>query len=85
MSGSQDQSQAGLSPNHNKFEVIQNTPISKMDIHQARTASTQEKMKAKMDIHQEKMEAAMHSIWSMLEETIKHRVKDVLLCVDQKA
>jgi peptidoglycan hydrolase CwlO-like protein len=53
-----------------------------MDIHQARTSSTQEEMKAKMDILQEKMEATMHTIWSELEETIKHRV-DVLSCVDQ--
>jgi hypothetical protein len=55
-----------------------------MDIQQARTESTQEEMKARMDIHQEKMEAAIHSIWSELEETIKHRVEDVLSCVDQK-
>jgi hypothetical protein len=46
--------------------------------------STQEEMKAKMDIHQEKMEAAIHSIRSELEETIKHSVEDVLLCVDQE-
>jgi hypothetical protein len=46
--------------------------------------STQEEMKAKMDIHQEKVEAAMHSIRSELEETIKHRVEDVLSYVDQK-
>jgi hypothetical protein len=37
-----------------------------------------------MDIHQEKMEAAIHSIWSELEETIKHRVEDVLACVDKR-
>jgi hypothetical protein len=55
-----------------------------MDIHQARTMSTQEDIKAKMDIHQEKMEAAMQSIRSELEETIKYQVEDVLLCVDQK-
>jgi hypothetical protein len=30
------------------------------------------------------MEAAVHSIGSELEETIKRRVEDVLLCVDQK-
>jgi hypothetical protein len=30
------------------------------------------------------MEAAVHSIRSELEETIKRRVEDVLLCVDQK-
>jgi hypothetical protein len=54
-----------------------------MDIHQARTGSTQEEMKANMDIHQEKMEAAMLSIWSELEKT-KHRVEDVFPCVDQK-
>jgi predicted nuclease with TOPRIM domain len=39
---------------------------------------------AKMDIHQEKMEATIHSIWPALEETNRHRVEDVLLCVNQK-
>jgi hypothetical protein len=53
-----------------------------MHIHQARTVSTQVEIKAKVDIHQEKMEAAIHSIPFELEETIKHRVKDVLSYVD---
>jgi hypothetical protein len=35
-------------------------------------------------MHQEKMEATIHSIRSELEEIIKHRVEDVLLCVGQK-
>jgi predicted ATP-binding protein involved in virulence len=43
-----------------------------MDIHQARTDSIQEEIKAKKDIHQEKMEAAIQSIQSELEETIKN-------------
>jgi hypothetical protein len=43
-----------------------------------------ERMKANMDIHQEKIKAAIHSILPKLEETIKHRVEDVLSCVDQK-
>jgi uncharacterized protein YtpQ (UPF0354 family) len=55
-----------------------------MDVQETRTESTQEEMKTKMNIHQEKMEAAIHSIWSELEETIQHRVEDVLLCVEQK-
>jgi translation elongation factor EF-G len=63
------------------FEVLF---VSQMDVHQARTESTQEEMKAKMDIHQEKMEAAVHSIRSELEETVKHWVEDVLSCVNQK-
>jgi hypothetical protein len=46
--------------------------------------STQEEMKSKTDILQEKMEAAMHSIRSQLEETIKHRAEDILSCIDQK-
>jgi hypothetical protein len=46
--------------------------------------AVQKEMKANMDIHQEKMETAMHSIRSELEETIKYRVEDVLSCVDQK-
>jgi hypothetical protein len=43
-------------------------------------------MQAKMDIrvHQEKMEAAIHCIQSGLEETIRHRVEDVLSCVNPK-
>jgi hypothetical protein len=44
---------------------------------------TQE-LKAKMDIHQEKTEAAVHSIRSGLEDTIEHRVEDILSCVDQE-
>jgi hypothetical protein len=40
-------------------------------------------MKTKMDVHKEKMETAIYSIRSELEETIKHRVED-LWCVDQK-
>jgi hypothetical protein len=45
--------------------------------------STQEEMKAKMDIHQEKMQATIPSILSKSEET-KHRVEDILSCLDQK-
>jgi hypothetical protein len=41
-----------------------------------------EEKKARMDIHQEKMEAAIHFIRSELEETIKHRVDDILLYGD---
>jgi hypothetical protein len=41
-------------------------------------------MKTKLDIHQEKLGPSIHSIWSMLEETIKHQKKNVLSCVDQK-
>jgi hypothetical protein len=41
-------------------------------------------MKAKTDIHQERMEAAIHSIWSGLEETIKHWMEDVQSCVHLK-
>jgi hypothetical protein len=55
-----------------------------MDTHQAWTLIAQEEMKAKMDIHQEMMDAAIHFILFELEETIKHWVEDVLLCVDQK-
>jgi hypothetical protein len=58
--------------------------ISWTDICQARTESTQDEMEAKMNICQEKMEAAIHSIRSELEETIKHRMEAVLLCVDKQ-
>jgi hypothetical protein len=37
-----------------------------------------------MDIHQEKMKAAIHSIRSELDETIKYRVEEVLSYVNQK-
>jgi hypothetical protein len=40
-------------------------------------------MRAKVLIFQEKMEAAIHSLRSKLEEIIKHQVEDVLSCVDQ--
>ena len=39
--------------------------------------AVQAEMKTKMDMHQQKMETAIHSIRSELEETIKHRVEDV--------
>jgi hypothetical protein len=73
--------------NNEKFDVLRCTSIllSGMDIHQARTESTQEEMSDKMDIHPEKTVTAIKSIRSELEETIKHRVEDVLSCVDQKA
>jgi hypothetical protein len=48
---------------------MRNTPVSWLDIHQARTMSTEVEMKAKMSIHQENMEAAIHSIQFELEET----------------
>jgi hypothetical protein len=41
---------AKIGANNKKFEVL----VSRMDIHQARTESTQEEMKAKMDSHHEK-------------------------------
>jgi predicted nucleotide-binding protein (sugar kinase/HSP70/actin superfamily) len=57
--------------------------------------ANQEKMKEKFKSGQKemistasaiqgKMEAAIHSIRSELEKIIKHRVEDVLSCVDQK-
>jgi hypothetical protein len=70
--------------NNEKFEVIRDTLISRVVICQARTVCTQAEMKAKMDVLQEKMEAAIHSIWSKLEETMKRGVEDILLCVWQK-
>jgi hypothetical protein len=69
--------------NNENFEVLRSALVSRMDIHQTRTESTQKEMKVKIDIHQEKMESTVHSIRSELEETIKHRVEDVLSCVDQ--
>jgi hypothetical protein len=74
--------EAKTDTNNEKFEVLRGTLISPMDVHQARSETTQEEMKAKMDIHQEKLEASIHSIWSR--ETIKHRVEYVLSCVHQK-
>jgi DNA-binding MltR family transcriptional regulator len=46
--------------------------------------STQEELKAKVDINREKIEAAIHSIFSKLEYTIKCRVEDFLSRVGQK-
>jgi hypothetical protein len=56
--------EARIYTNSEKFEVLGDTLISHLDIHQARTEAVQEEMKAKMDILQEKMEAAIHSIQS---------------------
>jgi uncharacterized membrane-anchored protein YjiN (DUF445 family) len=79
-----DEMEGRIDANNEKSEVLQGTLVSWMDVHQARTMSTKEEIKAKVDIQQEKMEAAIHSIWSELGETIKHWVEDVLSCVDQK-
>jgi hypothetical protein len=71
--------------NNEMSKDLRGTLVSQMDIHQARTESTQEEMEDKMYIQQEKMEATIHSIRYELEETIKHRVEDVLACVDASA
>jgi hypothetical protein len=81
---SQEKMEARIDSNNEKFEVLRGSFISWMDIHQARTVSAQEEMEARMGIHQEKMEATVHSTWSESKETIKHRMEDVLSCVDQK-
>jgi hypothetical protein len=47
--------EAKIEASNEKFEVLQDTLVSQMDIHQART----EAMKEKMDTHQESMEAKM--------------------------
>jgi predicted nucleic acid-binding Zn-ribbon protein len=52
----------------------------------ARLEAIQDKMEtnqAKMDM-QEKMEAAIHSMWSELEDTIKYRMEDIQSCVNQE-
>jgi hypothetical protein len=65
-----------------KCEYLRGTHVSRMGVLKTRTEYTQNRMKTKMDIHQGKMEAAIHSIRPVLEETIKHRVED-MSCVDQ--
>jgi hypothetical protein len=78
--------EAKMYSHHDKFEVLQDTLISRMDIiYQAKTQSTQEEMKAKIHIHQVKMEPPIHSIQFELEDIIRNRVEDILSCVDQKA
>jgi hypothetical protein len=80
----QEKMEARINANNEKFDILRGSLVSRLNIHPARTVSTQEETKAKMDIHQEKVEATIHSIRSELEETIKHRVEDVLSCVAQK-
>jgi hypothetical protein len=46
--------------------------------------ANQETIDAKIDVNQEKMEAAMHSVWSELEEAIRHWVEDILSCVHKE-
>jgi hypothetical protein len=69
--------------------------VSRTDIHQARTEAIEKKMKAKKNINQEKMEAAIRSgqketnaaissVRAELEETIKNRMKNVLVSVDKQ-
>jgi hypothetical protein len=52
MEANHEKRDAKIDANNEKFEALRGTPISRMDIHQPRTESTQEEMKAKMDIHQ---------------------------------
>jgi hypothetical protein len=70
--------------NNEMFEAIQSTFISRIDFHQARTLTAQEEMKATRGVGKERMETAINSVRSELEETIKHRLEDVLSCVEQK-
>jgi hypothetical protein len=42
---------AEVRANSEKFEVIQSTLVSRMDIHQARILTAQTEMKATMDVH----------------------------------
>jgi hypothetical protein len=68
--------------------------VSQMDIHHDRTQSTQEEIETKMNTYKEITEAAkrkgLEEIWAgisciraELEETIKHRLEDVLVFLDQ--
>jgi hypothetical protein len=52
----------------------------RIDVHQEKAEACHREMK----VRQEMTEAAMHSIWTDLEETIKCRVEDVLTCDDQR-
>jgi hypothetical protein len=51
-----------------------------IDVNQKKTEAYHREMK----VRQENMEAAIQSIPSKLDELIKHRVKHVLACVDQR-
>jgi hypothetical protein len=46
---SQGNLEPGRDPNNEKFEALQDSVVTQMDIHQARTMSTLGEMKAKMD------------------------------------
>jgi predicted nuclease with TOPRIM domain len=65
---------ANMDANQAEVNAMQQT----MDTNEAKVDANLKEFKgikinpAKMDIHQEKMEAAIHSIRSELEETIKH-------------
>jgi hypothetical protein len=50
----------------------------------ARVSAIQYKMEVRIKCSQEKMKAMINSIWDELEKTKKHRVEDVLACVDQR-
>jgi hypothetical protein len=53
-----------------------------MDFHQTRTLTAQEEMKATMGVlKRERMETAINSIQTDLEETLKHQLEDGLSCV----
>jgi predicted KAP-like P-loop ATPase len=68
--------EARIDASNEKSEVPRRTLFVRTDSLQARTKCSQEEVKAKMDMHQEKMEAAIHSNRSELEETITQRLED---------
>jgi hypothetical protein len=45
---------------------------------------TGQETKVTVSAIQEKMETAISSIWSQMEETIKHQMEDILVLVDQQ-
>jgi hypothetical protein len=69
MAGLEAKIKGKIDTNNEKFEVLQGTLISQMDIHQARTQSTQEDTKAKIHIHQEKMDAWLEEMKAWQKET----------------
>jgi hypothetical protein len=50
-----------IETNNEKFEVLQNTFVSKMDIHLAQPEVVQEEIIVKMDTHQERMGASINA------------------------
>jgi hypothetical protein len=76
-------------PTKGEMEALVASPTSWININQeqmrARVSAIQYRMEAMMKCIQEETKVAINSVWGELEETMKHRLEDILSCVNQRS